>query len=187
MPNIPTIDLSNRDSQTPDPDAGTPRDESDTDDRPNKRRRTDEEDVDMNGEASKGVDSAKKGKKPSGKTTGRKERMPRTVVRSARGLVPMETEADGTQHVGGNLPDTVLQDGQAVEGEVEEDEEEDEVPLAQQRPQLEEGERKRREIAKEKEKEREVEVLRNQRKEDVEVWEGVELVSIFPLRSCGIR
>jgi histone acetyltransferase len=125
-------------------------------------------------------DSAQKGKKPSGKTTGRKARMPQTVVRSARGLVPMETEADGTQHVGGQLPETVLQDGQAVAGgigEGGEDEDEEEVPLAQQRPQLEEGERKRREIAKEKEKEREVEVLRNQRKEDVEVWEGVELVS----------
>jgi histone acetyltransferase len=149
------------------------------DERPNKRRRMSGEDEEMLEMDEAGM-SPKHGKKPSGKTTSRKERMPRTVVRSARGLVPMETDADGTQHVGGQLPDTVLQDGVAAKGvpEAEGEEEEEGVPLAQQRPQLEEGERKRREIAKEKEKEREVEVLRNRRKEDVEVWEGVELVRL---------
>lgn len=173
LPVGPAIDISTPDSHST-PNIGSDQEE----DRPLKRRRMSggEEDVMMNGVEGDESISAKKGKKPSGKTTGRKERMPRTVVRSARGLVPMETEADGTQHVGGQLPDTVLQDGAAAVATAEGDGEEEEVPLAQQRPQLEEGERKRREIAKEKEKEREVEVLRNQRREDVEIWEGVELV-----------
>jgi histone acetyltransferase len=131
------------------------------------------------------------GKKPGGKTAG-KGTKPRTVVRGSRGLIPMEIDADGNQHVAGRLPDS------AVEGEVEEEEDDEEdMPLAQ-RPQLDEGERRRREVIKEKEREREDEVLRRLAKGtnaedgaegfgraepgvDVEVWEGVELVS----RQCG--
>jgi histone acetyltransferase len=175
---ISAIDIS-----TPDPtDAATPGMGSEQDEvRPSKRRRLSGDDGDE--EVDDPMGSPKQGKKPSGKTTGRKERMPRTLVRSTRGLIPMETESDGTQHVGGQLPDTVALDGVAVkalpEGVTVDQED---LPAAQQRPQLEEGERKRREIAKEKEKEREVEVLRNQRKEDVEIWEGVELVCLPPHR-----
>lgn len=118
------------------------------DDRPLKRQR---------------AESPQTGKRP-GKTSG-KERMPRTVVRGARGLVAMETEPDGTQHPGGHLPDSV-----------NEGDEDAEVPLAQ-RPQLEEGERKRRELIKEKERKREEQLVRG-KDVDVDVWEGVELVSL---------
>jgi histone acetyltransferase len=128
------------------------------------------------------------GKKPGKGAPGKKGTKPRTVVRGARGLVPMETDPDGSQHVGGHLPDS------AVQGEngAEEDEDEDEdVPLAQQRPQLEEGERLRREMIKEKEREREEEVMRRVAeedgeglsKEDAEIWEGVELVRDLPRSS----
>lgn len=184
------IDL--RDSATP----FSPRDDDDLlphsdEERPRKRRRSgsdEEENADEDGATSTGSPKAKQhGKKPGGKTAG-KGTKPRTVVRGARGLVPMETDAEGNQHVAGRLPDSALENG----AEEDEDEEED-VPLAQ-RPQLDEGERRRREVIKEKEREREDEVLRRLAKGsnvedgaeglgraapgvDVEVWEGVELVS----------
>jgi histone acetyltransferase len=126
--------------------------------------------------------SPRHGKKP-GKTggTGKMFTKPRTVVRGARGLVPMETEPDGSQHVGGHLPDS------AMLGNEGEEDDDDDVPLAKQRPQLEEGERLRREMIKEKEKEREEDLLRRVAEEDVEgmenleIWEGVELVSALTL------
>lgn len=188
------IDL--RDSSTP----FTPRDDDSPlpgsdDERPRKRRRsgTDgeeahEEDGDPEDTAGSPNKAKAHGKKPGGKTAG-KGTKPRTVVRGVRGLIPMETDAEGNQHVAGRLPDSAV-DG-AAEDEDEDDEED--VPLAQ-RPQLDEGERRRREVIKEKEREREDEVLRRLAKGsnvedgadgpvraqpgvDVEVWEGVELVS----------
>lgn len=193
LPLPSSIDISTPNSTSYlDGDAATPGGSDMDEDRPKKRQRrasglgqeADDDEM-MGSEAS----PTKHGKKPSGKTSGKKERMPRTVVRSARGLVPMETEPDGSQHVGGHLPETVAQDGKGMKGakgkEGVPDEDEDETPLAQKRPQLDEGERKRREMAKEKEKEREVEVLRNQRKEDVEVWEGVELVGCHSIYRSG--
>ena len=137
------------------------------------------------------VDTAAKGKTRGGKTAA-KGTKPRTVVRGQRGLVPMETDHEGNQHVAGNLPDQVLeQDG--TEGT---EDEEDEVPLAK-RPELDEGERRRREVIKEKAKAKEEEVVsrltRGANVEDtealrtdgmagteVEVWHGIELVSDRP-------
>ena len=127
-------------------------------------------------------------RKKSGKTTGGKGTKPRTVVRGTRGLIPMETDADGNVHVGGRLPDSAMADGDGAEDE----ESEEAVPLAK-RPELDEGERRRRELIKEKAKERENNVLRRLNQEvdggeeadttdskdvdgDVELWEGVELV-----------
>jgi histone acetyltransferase len=145
----------------------------------------------------------RQGKKPGGKTAG-KGTMPRTVVRGVRGLVAMETDAEGNQHVGGHLPDSALtgnrekqvQDG-AAGGDGAEGEEEDEadVPLAQ-RPQLDLKEKRRRELQKEKEREREAEVVQRLTQGvsvedgprtsgeqgeavDVEQWEGVDLVSLL--------
>ncbi|ORY33986.1 hypothetical protein BCR39DRAFT_518041 [Naematelia encephala] len=132
---------------------------------------------------------ATSGKKTGGKTAG-KGTKPRTVVRGSRGLIPMETDPDGNQHVAGRLPES------AQEGDGEEDEDEDEdVPLAQ-RPQLDEGERRRRELIKEKEREKEDEVVRRltkgvnvedgpetgriQTTGDVDMWEGVELPKLPP-------
>ena len=107
----------------------------------------------------------------------------------------METDADGNQHPAGHLPDSAQGNEEAIP---EEEDDEEDVPLAQ-RPQLDENERRRREAAKEREKEREAEVVRRLTKGvnveegeldgpaepgvDVEVWEGVELVSphIWPL------
>jgi histone acetyltransferase len=134
--------------------------------------------------------SPRHGKKPGGKTAG-KGTKPRTVVRGARGLVPMEIEADGSQHPAGDLPESAKVDGGEQEGE---DDEEDDVPLAK-RPELDEKERKRRELAKEKAREKEDEVVRRLTKgtnvdqdtdmvdgdedaEGVEVWHGVKLVSL---------
>jgi len=185
------LDLT-RDSATP----FTPHEEGESDadeERPRKRSRhsgSEERDADAD-EGADGPSSPKQskhGKKPGGKIGG-KGTKPRTVVRGTRGLVPMETDAEGNQHVAGRLPDS------AVNGNEEEEEEDDDdtdVPLAQ-RPQLDEGERRRREVIKEKERERENEVLtrlakgsnvedgaeglgRQEADLDVEVWEGVELV-----------
>ncbi len=154
--------------------------------RPRKRSRTA-----TNGDAEEHepqtTSSPRHGKKPGGKTAG-KGTKPRTVVRGARGLIPMEIDAAGDQHVAGRLPDNAVADD-----EEDEDDEED-VPLAK-RPELDEGERRRREGIKIKEKEREDEVVRRLTKganvEDVgdgtgraqpgvevEVWKGVELVRI---------
>lgn len=140
--------------------------------------------------------SPRHGKKPGGKSAG-KGTKPRTVVRGARGLVPMEVEADGSQHPAGDLPESAKVDG----GEqAEEEDEEDDLPLAK-RPELDEKERKRRELAKEKAREKEDEVVRRLTKgtnvdqdkdmvdgdddaEGVEVWHGVKLVRhVLPSRS----
>jgi len=174
---------------TPREDVGTPIDSDE--ERPRKRSRhsqsVDAEDRAEGDEPLSPRQGGKSGKKPGGKTAG-KGTKPRTVVRGVRGLIPMETDAEGNQHVAGRLPDS------AIDAAAEEDEDEEEdVPLAQ-RPQLDEGERRRREVIKEKEREREDEVLRRLAKGsnvedgaeglgradpglDVEVWEGVELVS----------
>ena len=193
----PSVDLS-RDSGSPftPREDGTPA-ESD-EERPRKKSRVnrneekDGGDVDTNGD---GPISPRKGhgKKPGGKTAG-KGTKPRTVVRGARGLIPMETDAKGNQHVAGRLPDSAV----GEDDDDEEEEEEEEVPLAQ-RPQLDEGERRRREVIKERAREREDELLRQLTKGsnvedgteghgrtgphvDMEVWEGVDLVcSAFDL------
>ncbi|OCF40322.1 histone acetyltransferase [Kwoniella heveanensis CBS 569] len=139
----------------------------------------------------------KHGKKKPGKTAG-KGREPRTVVRGAHGLIPMETDADGNQHVAGNLPDSALPDG--GQGGAEGGEED-----VQQvkRPELDENERKRRTEIKEKEREREAELVsrltkganvegeedglgERQKGIDVEVWEGVELPKL-PLRPAAVE
>lgn len=67
--------------------------------------------------------SPRHGKKPGGKTAG-KGTKPRTVVRGARGLIPMEIDAAGDQHIAGRLPDSAVAD-EANDGD-EEDEDEDE-------------------------------------------------------------
>jgi histone acetyltransferase len=98
----------------------------------------------------------------------------------------METEADGTQHPGGHLPDSAAR----AEGEAGAEDEDEDVPLAAQRPQLEEGERKRREMIKEKEREREEKLLRNkelgEEEGEVDVWEGVKLVRQVRTIICDI-
>ena len=168
------------------------------DERPRKRSRKDgsndegDADADADADAEAGDEdvatSPRQGKKPGGKTAG-KGTKPRTVVRGVRGLVPMEIEPDGSQHPAGDLPESAKPPGQGAE----EDEDEDDVPLAK-RPELDEKERKRRELAKEKAREKEDEVVRRLTKGtnveegadvamgdgplvDVEVWQGVELVS----------
>ncbi|WVR07104.1 hypothetical protein IAU60_004143 [Kwoniella sp. DSM 27419] len=137
----------------------------------------------------------KHGKKKPGKTAG-KGREPRTVVRGQHGLVPMETDADGNQHVAGHLPDSALPGEGAEEGD------EDETPLAR-RPELDEQERKRRTEIKEQAKEREEEIVRRLMKGttvegeadplaaegqaiDKEMWEGVELLKL-PLRPAAVE
>ena len=165
-------------------DGMTPADSDE--ERPRKRSRTaTNEDMDQGeGDISS---SPRQGKKPGGKTAG-KGTKPRTVVRGARGLIPMEIDAAGDQHIAGRLPDSAVRDEKVDEDE----EEEDDVPLAK-RPQLDEGERRRREVIKVKEKEREDEVVLRLAKgvnvedtgqilgkaepdAEVEMWEGVELV-----------
>lgn len=89
----------------------------------------------------------------------------------------METEADGSQHPGGHLPDSAAK----AKGDARGDEDDEEVPLAAQRPQLDEGERKRREMIKEKEREREDKLLRRDKEAsvqegEVDIWEGIKLV-----------
>ena len=115
---------------------GTPA-ESD-EERPRKRTRKSGEE---GGEDENDEDAAKSpgtaGRKKSGKTTAGKGTKPRTVVRGTRGLVPMETDADGNVHVGGNLPDSAMGDEEAVDVPADEEE----VPLAK-RPELDEGERR---------------------------------------------
>jgi histone acetyltransferase len=171
------------------------------DERSRKRSRPDDDDDDEEaGDGMEVEDISRHGKKPGGKSAG-KGTKPRTVVRGVRGLVPMEVDKDGNQHVGGRLPESAIAEdgGEAVVIDDDEDEEED-IPLAK-RPQLDEGERRRREVIKEKEREREEEVVRRMTKgvnaEDagrdlsgqeipagVDVWEGVELVRlIFSLLS----
>lgn len=128
------------------------------------------------------------GKRPGGKSAG-KGTMPRTVVRGVRGLVPMEMDAEGNQHVAGNLPDSALsgnkekqiQDGvKNTGGEApgdagdEDDDGEADVPLAQ-RPQLDIKEKRRRELQKEKAREREAEVVQRLT-QGVSVDEGVGAV-----------
>lgn len=166
---------------------GTPMTGHDSDEeRPRKRSRKDGS-VDEVEDQDEGIaTSPRQGKKPGGKSAG-KGTKPRTVVRGARGLVPMEIEADGSQHPAGDLPES------AKPGGGEDEDEEEDVPLAK-RPELDERERKRRELAKEKAREKEDEVVRRLTKGvnvdegadadvgdgpvvDVEVWEGVELVS----------
>ena len=179
----PAFDLSG-DGNTATPastvEASTPM-SVDEDDRPAKRPKAAEDAEEQEGEHGKGH-----GKKPAGKGT--KGTKPRTVVRGARGLVPMETDAEGNLHVAGKLPDSAT----VEEGE----EEEEDIPLAQ-RPQLDEGERRRREVIKEKARERDDEVLRGLAQGanvedgaegtrerppnvDMEVWEGVELPKLPP-------
>ncbi|WWC94259.1 hypothetical protein V866_001099 [Kwoniella sp. B9012] len=162
--------------------------------RPRKRRRSgsaqSQDEIDIDDEANK---PHKHGKKKPGKTAG-KGREPRTVVRGTHGIVSMETDADGNQHVAGK-PDQEKNE----EGEEEDDEED--VPLAK-RPELDEQERKRRTEIKEKEKEKEEELMRRLTKGanvddgrdgigeaqgiDVEIWEGVELPKL-PLRPAAIE
>ena len=158
------------------------------DERPRKRSRT-ATNENMEKEEGDRPSSPRQGKKPGGKTAG-KGTKPRTVVRGARGLIPMEIDAAGDQHIAGRLPDSAVGDETIDEDE----EEEEDVPLAK-RPQLDEGERRRREVIKVKEKEREDEVVHRLAKgvnvEDtgqglgkiepsveVELWEGVELVGL---------
>lgn len=195
----PALDLS-RDSNSASPyPEGTPasdvedapaEDEAEESARRPKRSRTGE-----TGSPSDAL-SPKHGKRPS-KASG-KGTKPRTVVRGSRGLVPMETDADGNQHPAGHLPDSAQGNEEAIP---EEEDDEEDVPLAQ-RPQLDENERRRREAAKEREKEREAEVVRRLTKGvnveegeldgptapgvDVEVWEGVELPKL-PLRPAAIE
>ena len=168
----------------------TPRDEAtpaeSDEERPRKRSRTTTNGYDIEDEQDT-TTSPRHGKKPGGKTAG-KGTKPRTVVRGARGLIPMEIDSAGDQHIAGRLPDSAVAD----EAEDEDEDEEEDIPLAK-RPQLEEGERRRREVIKVKEKEREDEVVRRLTKgvniedgggvlgkvepgAEVEVWEGVELV-----------
>lgn len=175
---------------------GTPMSPHDSDDeRPRKRSRKDGSADEVEDQDEDVATSPQQGKKPGGKQAG-KGTKPRTVVRGARGLIPMETEADGSQHPAGDIPESAKPGG-GVGGE--EDDEED-VPLAK-RPELDERERKRRELAKEKAREKEDEVVRRLTKGvnvdegaavdpgdgpavEVEVWEGVELVSYG---SCSVR
>ena len=157
--------------------------------RPSKRSRTatnGDEDGDGHDNEHRKQSSPQHGKKPGGKTAG-KGTKPRTVVRGARGLIPMKIDSAGDQHVAGHLP--VSAGGGTAE---DEEEDEQEAPLAE-RPQLDEGERRRREVIKVKEKVREDEVVRRLTKgvnvedigdgmgrvqpdTEVEIWEGVELV-----------
>ncbi|WVQ99466.1 hypothetical protein IAU59_006601 [Kwoniella sp. CBS 9459] len=176
---------------------------------PRKRRRSgsahSEDEAGDGNEATEGHDEQvegdeekphKHGKKKPGKTAG-KGREPRTVVRGAHGLIPMETDADGNQHVAGNLPDSALPEGEKGGAEAGED-----VQLAK-RPELDENERKRRTEIKEKEREREAELVsrltkganvegeadglgQGQKGIDVEVWEGVELPKL-PLRPAAVE
>jgi histone acetyltransferase len=108
----------------------------------------------------------------------------------------MVIDADGNQHVGGRLPESAIAEdgGETAVMDAQGGEDEGEgIPLAQ-RPQLEEGERRRREVIKEKAREREEEVVRRlttganvedtgqglagqERAVDIDVWQGVELVS----------
>ncbi|WVW84008.1 hypothetical protein I302_106034 [Kwoniella bestiolae CBS 10118] len=161
--------------------------------RPRKRRKSgstqSQDEIDIDDEANK---PHKHGKKKPGKTGG-KGREPRTVVRGTHGIVSMETDADGNQHVAGV-------DEKKDEDDEDEDDEED-VPLAK-RPELDEQERKRRTEIKEKEKEKEEELMRRLTKGanvddgrdgigegqgiDVEIWEGVELPKL-PLRPAAIE
>ena len=162
--------------------------------RPRERSRT-TADGDDKDEAEDPTVSPRQGKKPAGGKTAGKGTKPRTVVRGARGLVPMETDAAGDQHIAGRLPDNDMAGEDQGEAEDEDEDEDEDIPLAK-RPQLEESERRRREVIKEKEKEREDEVVRRlasgSNVEDgaeglgrtqpgvaVEVWEGVELVSLL--------
>lgn len=186
------------------------------DERPRKRSRKDgsndeaegtaEPDGDVEAEDDGIATSPRQGKKPAGGKSAGKGTKPRTVVRGVRGLVPMEIEADGSQHPAGDLPESAkpgAQKGVDSGGAEDGDEDEDDVPLAK-RPELDEKERKRRELAKEKAREKEDEVVRRLTKGtnvdegadddmgegplvDVEVWQGVELVSYFPLASCDIK
>ncbi|WWC62045.1 uncharacterized protein I303_104633 [Kwoniella dejecticola CBS 10117] len=168
--------------------------------RPRKRRKSgtaqsneDVQEIDNDAE----LESAKPhkhGKKKPGKTAG-KGREPRTVVRGTHGIVSMETDADGNQHVAG-----VDQSKKA--GDDDEEDDDEDVPLAK-RPELDEQERKRRTEIKEKEKEKEEELMRRLTKGanvdsgldgvsdgqagiDIEVWEGVELPKL-PLRPAAIE
>ncbi|WWC89250.1 uncharacterized protein L201_004170 [Kwoniella dendrophila CBS 6074] len=159
----------------------------------------DEEDKD-NDDNDEEADSSKKphkhGKKKPGKVPG-KGREPRTVVRGQHGIVSMETDADGNQHLAGQ-PDE-------LKPSEEDDGEEEEVPLSKRPAGLDEQERKRRTEIKEKEKEKEEELMRrmakgtvtniengnkgissNQEGIDVEIWEGVELPKL-PLRPAAIE
>ncbi|WRT66439.1 uncharacterized protein IL334_003396 [Kwoniella shivajii] len=138
----------------------------------------------------------KHGKKKPGKAPS-KGREPRTVVRGAHGIVSMETDADGNQHVAGK-PDV----SKSNEEQENDEEDEEDVPLAK-RPELDESERKRRTEIKEKEKEKEEELMRRLTKGanvdddaehlgarsegiDVEIWEGVELPKL-PLRPAAVE
>ena len=166
----------------------TPRDDTtpvgSDDERPRKRSRTAVNGLETSHERDSPT-SPRHGKKPGGKTAG-KGTKPRTVVRGARGLIPMEIDAAGDQHVAGRLPDSAVDD--------EDEDEEEDIPLAK-RPQLDEGERRRREVIKVKEREREEQVVRRLTKGvniedvaeglgkvepgvDLQVWEGVELVRV---------
>ena len=183
----PALDLRGSNSPSMSRDGGTPVSD---DERPRKRsRRSGTMDADGEEKENADVTSPRKahGKRP-GKTS-TKGTKPRTVVRGSRGLVPMEIDAEGNQHVGGRLPDSAA-DGPEDQDGADEEEQEEEGPVAK-RPELDEAERKRREMIKEKAKERENEVLRRLNNEavegdkeggrqddlDVEVWNGVELVS----------
>lgn len=177
----PAIDITTPQSGIMDLDDDVPMsgDEVDTDadiERPTKRRRTSKSLERSPLAQTTNADGSTHGKKPTGGKTSGKDRMPRTVVRGARGLVAMETEADGSQHPGGHLPDSAAR----ANGEEGAEEEDEDVPLAAQRPQLDEGERKRREMIKEKEREREDQMLRNkeegEQEGEVDVWEGIKLV-----------
>lgn len=183
----PPIDLTSPSTVQSPAVGGTPAadGEEDGEDRPRKKSRLNGDAKDKDPKA-----SPRQGKKPGkgpAPTGAGKGTKPRTVVRGTRGLVPMETEADGDQHEAGQLPESAKADGEEI-GAEEEEEEEDEVPLAAQRPQLDEQERQRRVMLKEKEREREDEVTRRITKAeetamekgiiiDADFWEGVELVS----------
>lgn len=196
------VDLSRRSGSPFTPaESGTPGEWDD--ERPRKRSRTNgtaDPDEGANGSGPGQGDAletggAGQGKKPGGSKKAQKgqkgvqDRKPRTVVRVAGGIVPMEIDADGNQHRAGRLPDSAV-GGETAEND--EEAEEEDIPLAK-RPELDDAERRRREVIKEKEREKENELLRGTNVEegaegdrravpaDVDIWEGVELVSLAKL------
>lgn len=174
------IDLSNPDDdESPFPNSPAEFDE----DRPNKRQRNSPDGHEVTTDELLNGDRPRRGQKGAGKTGGKTSkgaRAPRQVIPGTRGLVDVEMDKDGVTHpIGEDGTPVVLSD---------DDDDDVEQPLAK-RPELDDAERKRRTEIKEKEREREEEVVRRLTKDDgerdqqegepqdIDVWEGVELVS----------
>jgi len=189
----PPIDLTEGDEQeSPPPDSPIGSD----DERPLKKNRPNNEvttDDLLNGRRTQKTAGNGAG---AGKTSGKASkggggRAPRQVVPGPRGLVAVEMDKEGNTHPLGEH-----EDGLAHSDEGEEAEDQPEKPVAK-RPELDDAERKRRTEIKEKEREREEEVVRrltkeeggggagDDRQKDVEIWEGVELVSAASTWSEG--